>query len=354
MMNKKFQWLIIVFTAVVSSVLTYYITSQRSTAKSSSAIETPVPTSNEPYCGFRIFRQDGYKFIQPVQFIQQECESPGYANLKSLIQRSIDTFYRAGIASNISYYFREFDHGAWTSVNPEMEYHPGSMMKLPILITYLKQSESAPDVLDRMVLNNVPVNQVPPQNVQSKQIELGKSYSIRELLRYMISYSDNLATMLLLKNVDQELYKDMYKELHMEVPDLMDFNFTLSTIEYSYFLSAVFNGSYFNEENSEYAMELLSTSDFKNGMVAGLPPGMPIVHKFGEWSDGKSASQFHEAGVIYFGDKAYMIIIMTDGDDNRKLPPVIADLTRKTVKYIQENGLSKHKMNISSDLKASL
>ncbi len=338
-MKKTVQWLIVVFTATVSSILTYYFTYRKSDAPIGAAQADS--TIHQSYCGFKILRQDGYKFIQPVQFIQQECESPQLAGLKSNIIQSIDSFYRVGIAKNISYFLRNFEDGSWTSVNPEFEYHPGSLMKVPVLTTYLKMSESIPGLLDKRLLFDAPKEHVAPQLIQSKRIEFGKEYSIRELLKYMIGFSDNSATMLLLKNIDKELYVSMYKDLHMEVPDLMDFNFTMNSVQYSLFLSAVYNGSYLNDKNSEYAMELLASSDFKNGIVAGLPIGTPVAHKFGEWSDGHTASQFHEAGVIYCDDHAFMLIIMTDGADNKVLPPVITDLTKKTMDFLKNSVLSK-------------
>lgn len=347
--------MIVALAAISSSVVTYLLKDNTGINEGAqSSVHQELSNSDSaPYCGFKILRLDGYRYIQPVQFIEQECESPKYAELKAEVNAAIDSFYRTGLATNVSYFLRDFEYGAWTSVNPEYQYHPGSLMKVPVLITYLKMSESDSKLLDKMIFNDVPANQVPQQYFETKRIVEGLHYSIRDLLKYMITHSDNTATMLLLKNINRDLYINMYEDLHLEVPDLTDFNFTMSATEYSLFLSAVFNGSYLNKRNSEYAMELLATSDFKDGIIAGVNSKIPVVHKFGEWSDGKTTSQFHEAGVLYFGDEAYMLIVMTEGSDSRKQPIIVKELTAITADFILRSGISRISKQSTESWRAS-
>ena len=53
----------------------------------------------------------------------------------------------------------------------------------------------------------------------SKEIQLGKRYKIRELLEYMISYSDNNATALLNNNLNPKVLQKLFADLNLEVPD---------------------------------------------------------------------------------------------------------------------------------------
>jgi beta-lactamase class A len=75
---------------------------------------------------------------------------------------------------------------------------------------------------------------------------------------------------------------------------------------------------------------LLAKSNFKEGMVAGLPQGIKLVHKFGEGGDVNGELQLHETGIIYMPGGPYLITIMTKGNDLQQLAAIIAALTKTT------------------------
>ena len=178
----------------------------------------------------------------------------------------------------------------------------------------------------------------PLPSYNSKQIEVGKQYTVKELLEYMISYSNNNATYLLNNNLDLQAFKKAFTDLHLIVPDVTDRMYTTTTKEYSTFFEVLYNAGYLSIENSEFAMRLLSKCDFTKGFVAGLPAGVPIVHKFGEWSDSKTIHELHETGIIYINQKAYIFSVMTRGEDVMKLPKVIATLTKSVYDNISTSS----------------
>jgi len=65
---------------------------------------------------------------------------------------------------------------------------------------------------------------------------------------------------------------------------------------------------------SEKALEYLSQSDYKNGLVAGVSSNIIVAHKFGErgYKQGK-INQLHDCGIIYYPNEPYLLCIMTDG-----------------------------------------
>ena len=54
-------------------------------------------------------------------------------------------------------------------------YHPASLIKLPILITYLKMEEKNPGILNKKLVFTLPKGGVPQQTYNTHQIEPGKS-----------------------------------------------------------------------------------------------------------------------------------------------------------------------------------
>ena len=75
-------------------------------------------------------------------------------------------------------------------------------------------------------------------------------------------------------------------------------------------------------------MQILSKTSFNKGMVAGLPKGVSISHKFGErgFSD-SNIKQLHECGIVYMAGSPYLVCVMTRGTDFDQLSSVIADIS---------------------------
>jgi beta-lactamase class A len=184
-------------------------------------------------------------------------------------------------------------------------------------------------VLDKKLIIDSKKDFIPNQTFNSKQIEFGKPYTIRELMKYMIAYSDNNATYLLNKNVDLKLFKKIFTDLNLAPIDLNNKNFKMNVKDYSMFIKIIYNSSLLSIDHSEFAAELLAQCDFKEGMVKGLPEGIKIAHKFGEMGDATSR-QLHETGIIYIKNTPFLLTIMTKGYDVKKLPTVISEITKLT------------------------
>ncbi len=166
------------------------------------------------------------------------------------------------------------------------------------------------------------------QYYTSNMIVQGKKYTVRELLRYMVSYSDNNAQQLLGKALKPTNFNHMFMDMGIGLP--MEENisqFSISPRDYSVFMKTLFNATYLGQAQSEFALSLMNDCTFKEGFVKGLPANTKVVHKFAEWDDTKSF-ELHESGLIYLHNKAYLLTIMTRGTTREKLPNVVASLTK--------------------------
>ena len=320
-MTKKGKALTaVLLTAVVSSSATYVLTS---TYLNKSAQKMKEPCANE--CTLNVHRMKGaFKYIAPLQYVERTTESAKYAGLKSQIANYISQKKQAGTLDDASVYLRDFDQADWMSINGDQAFHPGSLIKVPILISYLRLEEKEPGFLNYKV--HYEKATVPVQTFNSKQITPGKDYTIRELLEYMIAYSDNNATLLLKQNLPFDRFKRTYERIGLPTASLMDPNYSISARQYSDFIKVLYNVGYLSNEHSEMAMSLLAKCDFQNGFAAGFPKGTPIAHKFGEWGNGID-HELHESGIVYIDGSAYLLTVMTKGKDVNVLPGVIKDIS---------------------------
>ncbi len=340
MLNKKISLKNVLVACGICSSITYiasYRTFKHTSQRTLAAATLPVITPHAS-CGTVSHRLEGYKYIKPLLYGDKTCESGNYAGLKMQLEDAIKKFKEAGTLDDVSVYLKVFGKGEYMSINENTPFHPGSLIKLPILITFMVMEEKTPGILNKKLLVTVPPGGVPRQTYNSNQVVPGRSYTIKELLKYMVSYSDNNATYVLNNNVDLDAFRKMFSDFGIVVPDVKDMNYTISAKDYSAFLKVVYNAGYLTTANSEYVAELLAECDFKDGIQKGLPVNTPIVHKFGEWGDKHNPEihQLSESGIIYMDNAPYLLTVMTQGKDVKKLPEVLNKISEITFRNVKE------------------
>ena len=322
MFRKKIPaYLLLIFTAVCITA-TYFIT----TSFSSTEKEAEVISSNDD-CNYKNTRLSGYTFTRPLLYGDRSCESDRLSYIKNKVSELISTFKTSGSISNASVYMRVLNSSEWFQIGESEKYNPGSLLKVPELITFFRMNEKNPGLLNKKISYATPLSLKKQALFVSKHIEVGKTYTIRELLHYMIAYSDNEATMLLNQQMDLDIFKKVFTDLGMANPDMTKNDIPITIREYSLFLRVLFNASYLNIEESEFYTGLLSQSDFDKGLLNGLPKGTRAAHKFGAAGEGVN-SHFSEAGIIYLDTNPYLITVMTKGRDPKALPAVVANISR--------------------------
>ena len=315
---------VILLTATIAYSVTYYFDN-----KEKNKILELSNASNS--CTYNIERLDGYPFIKPIMFVDDICEGDNLATMKKEITNLIENYKNYQGVISASVYLKEFSHNEWIGVNEEEKYEPGSLFKVPILIAYLKMNEEHPGVLDKEILFNQQFSIDKVVAYKSKSIQLGKSYKVRELLKFMIEYSDNNATALLNNNLKPEVLLKLFKDLELELPNISAKQYFFTVKQYSLFMRAIFNATYLSIDDSEYAAELLNKCDFKDGIRKGVPASVKMAHKFGE-SGTPTEKQLHESAIIYLDNKPYLLTIMTKGKDNASLSKLISEISAMVYK----------------------
>ena len=283
-------------------------------------------------------RQKGYSMINPLLSVNLSAESNDLATLKASIQNLIDDDKRQGVLTSASVYLCRFSHGDWISINPEESYRPGSLMKVLVLMDYLKESEANSQLLSKKLTFEKAEN-LPVQSYKDKSIEQGHSYTVKELLHYMIAYSDNNATNLLYKNADLNSLKKVFTDLNIAEPNLNDMNYQISARNFSEFLTILYNATYLSKASSEYAMELLSECDFKDGMLKDVPTTVKVAHKYGEWGDIRmNIHELHESGIFYLDNKPYLLTVMTRGNSQKELGDELSKISKLVYDHISAPG----------------
>lgn len=270
------------------------------------------------------------KFTNPLL----ECEinsSAGdteYRPSKNAITSYIDDQLKNNNITHASVYYRDLNNGPWFGVNELEDYSPASLLKLPVLMAYLKQAEKTPELLEKkLIYKNLPA---PFAQSFLPEIPLvdGNTYSIDELLTHMIIYSDNDSLFLLEKNINNDAIDAVTKDLGIETATDTTPEDYMSVKSYASLLRVLYNASYLNKDMSEKALSILAKTAFTQGIISGLPSGIAVAHKFGERELQDGIRQLHDCGIVYYPSHPYLLCIMTRGTDYNHLSSVISTISK--------------------------
>lgn len=244
------------------------------------------------------------------------------------VRRFVEEQIAAGRVRDMSVYYRDLLDGPWFGVNEARKYNPASMMKVPILVAWLKRAERDPAVLrSTYVFSEANYPGRSQFTVPQKMLEDGGRYTVEELLRYMLAYSDNKAMWVLYSRLQPDEIDDVLESMDVTNEPEGDEN-AMTVYAYSGFFRILFNASYLNREMSEKALELLAMQDFPRGIVAGVPKGVTVASKFGEFTGGRPGEvQLHEFGIVYHPRGPYILGVMTIGTDWERQAKVLRDLS---------------------------
>jgi beta-lactamase class A len=283
------------------------------------------------------FRESGYRYVSPLlacESSRDAKENIEFEPLEHRIRNVMEGQKKRKWLTSESVYVRRLNSGKWFSVNPALLYYPASLMKVPVLMAVLKQAEAEPHLLDEKIrfTGKTELSNEPQYFAPSKKLEAGKLYTIDELLNRMIVYSDNDALALVVEYVSEPVISRTFKDLGLLDPfaeGYGDSDYSLTVDQYSIFLRVLYNASYLSSEMSEKALDLLTRIEFRQGLVAGVPLGIPVAHKFGERTSGNSSSvkELHDCGIIYYPDHPYLLCIMTRGNSFEYLDDAIRETT---------------------------
>lgn len=277
-----------------------------------------------------------YAFIDPLIAVDNNASSKvfdEYEPLQNSIEKYIDQQKKQGTITEASVYFRDLQKGRWTGINEDIKYTPASLFKVVLMVGYLKEADGDPSTLSKkLVYTNAYASEVNLAETASSTLVVGQSYTIDELIRIMITQSDNGAMSTLLNNINPNSLNDVYNDLAIENPANNPINYGISAKSYSLFFRVLYNSTYLSRNNSEKALKLLSEAIFKDGLVAGVPASTTVSHKFGV-NDTIAQNgivtdyQFHDCGIIYYPQDPYILCVMTKGNDQNNLIKTIAGIS---------------------------
>lgn len=271
--------------------------------------------------------------LNPMRRCQSKPQPAGeeYEVFAAELQSWIEAQKKGGTISNASVYFRDLQTGSWFGIAEREQYSPASLLKVPIMVALLKEAEEQPDILDTEITYE---DSGSVQNLSDPAQRLipGETYSVRELLRRMIAFSDNASKDILEEYLSHlsggsSVLASLYDELGLireeDVPQA-----SLNVKGYASIMRNLYNASFLSPESSEYALEIMSHTEFNAGLISGVPGGTSVSHKFGSRPIEEGVRQLHDCGIVYRSGYNYLLCVMTQGSSDAEAARVIQHVSK--------------------------
>lgn len=280
-----------------------------------------------------------YQFINPLLECGLNENLISEAELKNNILSIIQKYTLENNITDYSIYFRNLNNGPWLGINENENFSLASLAKVPLLMAVYKIAESDPTIMKTKIsvdnIDDYEQQVIKPQ----KKLEKGKSYTLEELVNQMIIHSDNVAQRIIYNNIDKNYLVKIYSDLGISFPATQKTENYMSIKTYVSFFRILYNASYLNKYYSDQALELLSKSEYKDGLVSGVPADVLVAHKFGEKPNyASNEKQLHDCGIIYNDKEPYLLCIMSRGNNYKQMSNFIKEISNFFYLQVAKNN----------------
>ncbi len=200
-----------------------------------------------------------------------------YSDLKGKLLQFIQSETQKEVISSVSIYFRDLENGPTLGINEHEKFAPASLLKIPTLLTYLRLAEEDQELFNKKVIFRIEGEDpyldqsFPPKETAQENT----FYTIEELLRRMIVYSDNRSEKVLnsyLENIspDKDLLFEIMIDLGIVVPkNKVDEVITVKS--YASIFTQLYNASFLEKkEMSEKALAMLARTEYQRWFMKKL------------------------------------------------------------------------------------
>ncbi len=236
----------------------------------------------------------------------------------------------APYGEDFGFYFEYLPTGTSISVNSNDEFYAASLFKVPVVMAYYHGRE-------RKGMTDDPEIEIKPEHIDKEfgslwQKGAGTKMKASELVRLSLVESDNTAIKALLPIIEQEDFVPVYSGLDIDLH--ADNNGALiSARTYASILKALHYSSVLNKADSEEILKMLSETQFKDKIVAGVPEGITVAHKIGDFSAGEVDQGFRDCGIVYVPRRPYILCMFSKGDE-ATAQARMKDVSVKVYRYV--------------------
>ena len=226
------------------------------------------------------------------------------------------------------------------SINGDKKVLSASTIKLLILAELMKKiSENKFSLSDTIMIAD---SMKTGGDGVLKELNTGHHFTLKELATLMIIVSDNQATNILIDFLGMENINQLGKELDLKETFLgrkmMDaearkkgYDNYICADDISLLLKLIYQEKLINKEASQLMLDILLRQQQGERLQRYLPSDIKIAHKCGDLDNLEN-----DGGIIWLGDRAYILVVLTNGMPNLQCKQTIGKISKFVYDKMEE------------------
>ena len=267
------------------------------------------------------------------------------------LDKAIQALIRDAAATDVAVAFHNVASGDELLIHADVNIHPASTIKVPIMMEVFRQAEQKIFSLDeRVAVKNDFVSIVDGSHFSLQAADdsetglygrIGERLTIRELVRLMITESSNVATNMVVERVTPGRATDFMVSLGTKDVNVLrgvedgkayarGLNNRATARGLMLILARLAERSVVSAKASDEMLAILRGQKFNEGIPAGLPAGTSVAHKTGSFS-----KVYHDVGIVEPpGKRPFVLVVLTRGIEKEpRAHRLVADISRRVYEH---------------------
>ncbi len=264
----------------------------------------------------------------PIDSNVKESTILHYGGLKETIEQEIIKYDSTG---KIGIFLQDINTGTWLGINEKEGFTPASLLKVPIMMAIFKKVERQEiGLTDKITLTQEDLDE---EYGELYKKGAGAKISIAELVREMISNSDNTAQNVLRRQLSVSELDTIFIHVGIPNPYLLDSDHIVSSRNYIRFFKALYFSTFLSPEFSQRALDLTTDTQEESLIASGVPPEIQVAHKFGIVRE----EFLHDCGIVYYPENPYFLCIMTKNMVG-KSKEIIPEISKEIYEFVDKQS----------------
>lgn len=258
--------------------------------------------------------------------IKAEEDAAEQAKLNELKQDIAD--YLEDYDGTYGVYYQNLTSGKEFGINAEDEFTAASTIKVPLNLYLYKKIKSGTVNPESKLTYTSGDYEGGTGILQYKRV--GTRYTIAELSRLSIEYSDNVATNMLIRYLGIYNFKNYMRQVGGKA--VADYKNISSPKDMGLYLKLVYQFSKTGGEPGNVLMDNLLNTKFNDRIPALLPNSVQIAHKIGN-----EEQVVNDVGIVFAG-RTYIISLMSKNINETEATKVLAHISKMTYDAVGKNN----------------
>lgn len=263
----------------------------------------------------------------------EESAPPAMSEQMQSAQQAVEGLV-APYGTSVAVSVMPVDGATGFSINGDEQFVAASMIKLAVLAEYMRQVDEG--TLDGQSTYALERDDIVGGTGIMQENSPGTPFTYEQLARYMIMYSDNTATNVLIDTMGRDAVNERAREFGLAGTSLnrrmMRTNEgpqnLVTANDCATLLCQIAQGTLASEQSCKLAEDYLLAQVDNEALSLGLPPDVGFGHKTGSLSSAR-----HDGGIVY-SENPYVIVVLTSLDE-ASANALMADISKAVYEALQ-------------------